>query len=98
MEGFFVLAIVFIVVGMPTLSFTGAFVATNLAKRYFMLRREELELRRWEAEARLEQARLSSGMPLWIDRTDPMEVASWHKAVHEVFKLSARSHAPGLSS
>ena len=91
MDSFFLVVAIFILFGIPTLSATFAITFTSLSKRWFAFKQEELQLRRWETEARLEQARLTAGMPGWVDRTDPLEVAAWHKAVVEVYKLSARS-------
>jgi hypothetical protein len=89
-EGLVAVMVLFVLVGLPTLCLTGSWVITSLSRQYFALRKEELALRRWEGEARLEHARVTSGMPGWVDRSDPIEVAAWHRAVVEVYRISAQ--------
>jgi hypothetical protein len=49
---------------------------------------QQTAIRRFEAESRLEQARLQAHLPVWIDRTDPAEVAAWNRAVAETWRVS----------
>ncbi len=66
-----------------------SWLANALTRKYFEFRERELSLRRWEAEARLETSRLNATIPVWVDRNDPLEVASWHRAVAETWRVSA---------
>ncbi len=84
-----------------TVSFTlgsTVYLMNSMVKGYFAYLQNELELRRFEAETRTEQARLQHSIPVWVDRTDPMEVAAWNRAVAETWRISASSSMQRLTS
>ena len=66
-----------------------SWLANALTRKYFEFRERELSLRRWEAEARLETSRQNATIPAWVDRSDPLEVAAWNRAVAETWRVSA---------
>lgn len=49
---------------------------------------KELDLRRFEAETRLKQSINQATIPVWVDREDPIEVASWNRAVAETWRIT----------
>lgn len=76
--------ILFTLVCIPTLTIVTGITISSVARRFLDFKRQELELRRWEAQARLEQARLGAGMPWWIDPEDTREVQAWRSATAEI--------------
>ena len=58
--------------------------------QFFALQRKKLELRRWEIEQRMDQARLAAQMPPWLDYADPQDVAAWRTALQETWALVGR--------
>ena len=67
-----------------------ALVANGIAKRWFALKQQELELHRWEAERRYDAARLVSSMPPWLDASNPVDVMAWRAATAETSRLTTR--------
>ena len=87
MQAFGMALILFVIIGVPMLTVVGGIAFSGFTRRYFEYKREELALRRWEAE----QARLSAVVPAWLDRSNPHELAAWHSAVRETVRLTLRT-------
>ena len=74
------------------IAIVAAAILTNaLAKRWFALKHQELELRRWEAERRYDQVRMIQSMPPWLDPTNAVDVAAWRAAMSETARITAVS-------
>lgn len=87
------MAIFFGTVGACFLGSVGATVwlVHRTIQAYMAYLQRDLELRRYVADTRTEQARLQASIPVWVDRNDPTEVAAWNRAVAETWRISARS-------
>ena len=72
---------IFCIFALPVL----AIVATIALLLTWNLRRRELEVRRLEAQARLEAV----GLPAWLDARDPVAVAEWTEAQRELGRAGA---------
>ena len=84
-----------------TVSFTlgsTVYLLNTMVHGYFEYLQNELELRRFEATTRTEQARLQHSIPVWVDRDDPMEIAAWNRAVAETWRISASSSLKRIMS
>ena len=75
---------------------SGVWLVHRTIQAYMNHLERDLDLRRFEAENRIEQARLQASIPVWVDHTDPLEVAAWNRAVAETWRISAR-HALSVS-
>lgn len=72
---------IFCIFALPVL----ATVATVALLLTWNLRRKELEVRRLEAQARLEAV----GLPAWLDHRDPVAVSEWTAAQRELGRAGA---------
>lgn len=76
-------------------TFSFVWLTHRVFSGWLSLKERELELKKHESEARLEQARIHGSIPVWVDREDPMEVAAWNRAVAETWRITARQALEG---
>ncbi len=85
---FTIICMPLLILCLPITIISATLLANSVAKRWFALKHQELELHRWEAERRYDAARLVASMPPWLDATNPVDVSAWRAAAAETSRLT----------
>lgn len=88
---FTIICLPLVILCVPIAILAATLLANSVAKRWFALKQQELELHRWEAERRYDAARLVSSMPPWLDASNPVDVLAWRAAAAETSRITSKA-------